>query len=93
MAPEINFGVNFQGKSADIFALGVLLFIMSFGVPFFEEALDEDYVFFFMQKRRTFFQYFELEGDSANANKFNRELISLIKKMLNPNPTSRPELG
>jgi|LakMenEpi03Aug12_release.lakeMendotaPanAssembly.Ray.scaffolds.fasta_scaffold663924_1 hypothetical protein len=55
MAPEINFGVNFQGKSADIFALGVLLFIMSFGVPFFEEALDEDYVFFFMQKRRTFF--------------------------------------
>ena len=55
MAPEIIFGVNFQGKSADIFALGVLLFIMAFGVPFFEEALDEDYVFFFMQKRSTFF--------------------------------------
>ncbi len=55
MAPEIINGEKFQGKSADIFALGVLLFIMAFGVPPFEEALDEDYVFFFMQRRRTFF--------------------------------------
>jgi serine/threonine protein kinase len=55
MAPEIIYGVNFQGKSADILALGVLLFIMAFGVPPFEEALDEDYVFFFMHRRITFF--------------------------------------
>ena len=62
-APEIDIVIDqnnpdlrqFNGVSADIFALGVLLFIMSFGVPFFEEALDEDYVFFFMQRRRTFF--------------------------------------
>ena len=50
-APEIDIVIDqnkpdlrqFNGVSADIFALGVLLFIMAFGFPFFENNRSQCY--------------------------------------------------
>lgn len=50
-APEIQLHhkAGFQGRSADIFALGVILFIIEFGVPPFSEASKQNslYRFFY----------------------------------------------
>ena len=41
-APELIYGFEYDGKMVDIFAAGVVLFMMVVGRPPFEEARDED---------------------------------------------------
>lgn len=45
MAPEIKKRQIYNGKSTDIFAVGVLLFIFVKGVFPFVEAKEDDYYF------------------------------------------------
>ena len=42
MAPEIGQCVEYDGKCVDIFALGVILFILHAGDPPFERACETD---------------------------------------------------
>lgn len=42
MAPEIHCGVPYQAKQVDIFALGIILFIMRAGAPPFAIASETD---------------------------------------------------
>ena len=100
-APEIEIVIDkknpdlrqFNGVSADIFALGVLLFIMAFGAPFFSQkpVCYNDYQLFMANEPSVFFnENFESRGASAEPNKSNKELIGMIKWMLQSDPESRP---
>lgn len=42
MAPEINLGLTYNGTSVDLFATGIILFIMSIGNPPFYDAKIND---------------------------------------------------
>ena len=42
MAPELHLGLPYDGKSVDLFAAGVTLFIMAVGAPPFETATRTD---------------------------------------------------
>ena len=42
MAPEINAGVRYAGQKVDLFAVGVLLFIMVAQHPPFKKATNQD---------------------------------------------------
>lgn len=59
-APEIyhNDKKGFIGESADIFALGVILFIMNFGVPPFTMATRENSLYKYFYKGHLSYKYF-----------------------------------
>ena len=86
MAPEMldkKDGCRYDGRSTDIFSMGVVLFTLLTGeIPFFE-ALDECY-------RKLFF-------DNANARicdkfKMNKKAFSLILGMIDKDPAKRMKM-
>ena len=85
MAPEIAAAQNadYCGVKADIFSLGVLLYIMAFGSPPF--ALTTDRYFRLLQNRPT--KFFELHPRTKEAFKqgtIDKDLQELLLSMLNP---------
>jgi 5'-AMP-activated protein kinase catalytic alpha subunit len=42
MAPELYLGLPYDGKKADVFSCGIMLYIMVIGRPPFRYALDSD---------------------------------------------------
>lgn len=50
MAPEIKLGEQYDGKQVDIFALGVILFIIVVGLFPFQEAHLKDYFYNMVHK-------------------------------------------
>lgn len=50
MAPEIHEGVSYDAKAADVFALGVSLFVLSAGIPPFARADHHDRCFKFVKQ-------------------------------------------
>ena len=49
MAPEIQKGERYDGKSADIFSMGVVIFILVVGYMPFSEATENDKYFYMLQ--------------------------------------------
>ena len=49
MAPEIQKGERYDGKSADIFSMGVVIFILVVGYLPFSEATETDKYFYMLQ--------------------------------------------
>lgn len=45
MAPEIKLGLKYDGKAADVFSMGVILFIVVVGIFPFQEARTEEYFY------------------------------------------------
>ena len=45
MAPELLYGLPYNGKSVDLFATGMILFIMVTGFPPFHKAELRDYFY------------------------------------------------
>lgn len=45
MAPEIKEGLTYNGKSTDIFSLGVIIFIIVLGIFPFNEAKKDEYFY------------------------------------------------
>jgi len=73
MAPEIKKKQTYNGKSTDIFAAGVLLFIFVQGVFPFIEAKPED-GYFGLLTNRNFDKYWEI----VKANDMSTELKDLL---------------
>jgi len=81
MAPEILEYKEFDGKTADIFALGIILFCMVMGHLPFSQAKYNDplYKFFIMENERRFWERHEKEvGNGFFSPSFKRLIESMM---------------
>merc|ERR1711935_107440 len=87
MAPEIKAGKVYDGRQADIFSTGVILFTIVMGVfPFFE-ALETDYRYYLIQNGHTT-KYWQ----KVNAQHISPELKDLIMRLFSVIGKDRPTL-
>ena len=91
MAPEIHGGQAYNGEKVDIFATGVLLFIMMAQHPPFRKAVAQDGFYkMFCQQNETFWA-------KVSANKppgtFSPHLKALLNSLLAFNPALRPSIA
>ena len=91
MAPEIfNSPCSFDGVKADIFALGVVLYVMIFGVPPFNEArLECPYYKLRCLRPDWFFKRHPVTKNQFNDGLIEDDLQQILLKMLSPE-TERP---
>lgn len=85
-------------KKCDIFALGVVLFILSKGVAPFECPTREDeyYQYLILKKNNYFWKMHQKKRRTFTNKAYNilsYELKSLIWDLLNPNPKERPDIS
>lgn len=87
MAPEVLIGLPFSGEKADIFSLGVTLFIMYSRFPPFYKAdtIDRFYKSFINDNER----FWEHVSSRHARGFYTREFIDLINKMLIHDPNRR----
>jgi serine/threonine protein kinase len=96
-APEIYMQSNdgFSGDKADIFALGVILFIMVFGVPPFTEANKENPYYRLFYRGDTSLKYFfrlhPATKSQYTAGELDGDLLSLLMTLMDENPDKRPK--
>ena len=87
MAPEIR-SKNYDGKDIDLFAAGIILFILYAGSPPFEKAVNTDpYYKVFSNKNYTVF--WNAHSKRKPEGFFSNEFKDLINKMLLPKPEER----
>ena len=55
MAPEVESASTYKGVQADIFSLGVLLWIVYYGRPPFEKASENDRFYSLLQRKPDIF--------------------------------------
>lgn len=84
MAPEILSNKKYTEK-ADIFASGVILFIMLAGFPPFQNAVAKDWWFDKLQKKK--YKLFWMAHERTA--KFSSEAKDILQKMLAPNEADR----
>ena len=87
MAPEIHQRQIYDGKSVDVFALGVILFTMVVGNLPFRQASDDD-PFFSILKQGSFPEFFA----KTRAKDTSSDFKSLMIKMLSCNCSERPTI-
>lgn len=96
MAPEINNAESkpFNTRKADIFSLGVTLFVTYFGFPPFEQAQRgkcDFFDFWCEEGAKKFFKSHpnsaSMFGDKKNAKK----IVKLLSTMMQEDPDKRPE--
>lgn len=92
-APEIyecEFNGGFDAAKADMFALGVMLFIMEFGVPPFNMATkgDQFYRYFYREPnmRKLFFRMHPSTKELQSKGNLNNDLVELLLALLSENP-------
>lgn len=85
MAPELLQGLPYRGTAVDVFACGMLLFIMAMRIPPFSKAdiRDQRYVCF-VDRNDLFWEKFD-----GKIRVLTSELKTLINGMLNPDPSRR----
>lgn len=83
-------------KKWDVFALGVVLFIMVKGTCPFESPTREDefYKYLLLKKKNYFWKAHQKRREFANQafNLLSYEVKGLISDLLNPNPNERPDI-
>ena len=81
MAPEINEKKAYKGESVDLFAAGIILFIMLSGSPPFSKAcLQDPYYKLIAQKK--FEQFWKAHERFKGANFFSQTFKDLINNVL-----------
>ena len=96
MAPEIESraqGETYMGVPADIFSLGVILFIITFGAPPFSRTVPSDRNFnIFLRNKECFWKMHPSVRKYVNkSGPVNPQLIDLLTSMLSTDIDSRPE--
>ena len=90
MAPEILANQQYDGKKADIFSLGQLLFNIVTGIRGFESATNSDHYYrYIIQKKHE--QYFEIIHPHLQ-NNLSNEFKKLYIRMIAYNPNERPTI-
>lgn len=87
MAPEVLEGSSYRGEEADLFAAGVILFILATQHPPFIRAEPEDRYYKSIISNQ-WDQFWEVHADS----KLSTEFIDMLSKMLCFDPTERLNL-
>jgi serine/threonine protein kinase len=87
MAPEIKECKEYDGRQVDVFALGVVLFVIVQGTFPFQEAVDDDY-YYDLLKRGKLEKYFK----STRTENLSDEFKDLVVKMFSHDPTKRPTI-
>lgn len=92
MAPELNERKKYIGSSVDIFAAGIVLFIMYTGHPPFSKATESDpyYKLIITDRNSTFW---EAHSRNKDSDFFSEEFMNLINAMLAYNPQNRIDLA
>jgi len=91
-SPQQNEQTSYNGFEADVFSLGVTIFLLVAGRMPFETASkdDEDYVHFYNHEEESFWQKHEEEmNPSSSTSFFKGDFKNLINGMLNCNPEER----
>ena len=89
MAPELIRGDKYHGEKVDLFACGIILFIMLFKkFPFPEGAHNKKSPYSYLAENKS--QIFWKAHDRDK--KFSDDVKGLITSMLNPKPQLRPYL-
>lgn len=87
MAPEIP-SKKYEGKSVDIFAAGVILFIMYAGSPPFEKANIND-PYYKLIKEKKFDTFWKAHSRKRPLDYFTPQFQDLINRMIAFNPEER----
>lgn len=90
MAPEIP-SKNYEGVKTDIFAAGVILFIMYAGNPPFEKAAIND-PYYKLIKEKNFATFWKAHSRRRPLNYFSDSFKDLFSRMVAFNPNERPTL-
>lgn len=92
MAPEILTGKPYSGQAADLFSLGVILFILYTGHPPFHEATKKDsfYSFLFNNRAEKFWRAHE---NIKSRGFFSDSFKQLVTLMLQPEAHNRPGIA
>jgi len=90
MAPEIR-TKNYDGKRVDIFAAGVILFILYSGSPPFEKAVNTDpyYKVFSANTTKSFATFWNAHSKRKPEGFYTDDFKDLIVGMLGPIPENR----
>lgn len=90
MAPEIALK-NYDGRKTDIFAAGVILFIMYAGNPPFQKATPTD-PYYKLIKEKRYDIFWNAHNRKRSINYFSDSFKDLIQKMIAYVPTERPTI-
>lgn len=87
MAPELLYHKAYDGKKADVFAAGVILFVLYSGHPPFNQATEHDpYYKTFVKANEKFWDFHSKQNQKRN---YSPEFKELINNMLAFNPSNR----
>ena len=94
MAPEILVGVKYYGTMVDIFAAGIILFIMVTQMPPFQMAHPKDglYKYACLNRMDQFWKY-HFQYHETGKDFFSSSFIDLINWIFNFDHTVRPSLA
>lgn len=94
MAPEILIGAKYYGSMVDIFAAGIILFIMVTQIPPFQMAHPKDgWYKFVCSNRMDKFWKFHGQNQPGGIDFFSKSFMDLINWIFNFDHTTRPSLA
>ncbi|CAI2366735.1 unnamed protein product [Moneuplotes crassus] len=94
MAPEIYTGLEYSGHCVDLFAAGVILFIMVAGTPPFKESKSTDpHYKTFPGNRKDLFWRFHTKRREGGLEFFSDDFRDLISSLLSVDPHVRPSMA
>jgi len=94
MAHEINMQQDYEGAKVDIFAAGVLLFIMVAGHPPFIKAIPKDpYYVSLCKTKQNVNMFWAIHQKGKPAGFFSPEFQQLVTKMIAYDPSDRPSIS
>eukprot|EP00829_Urostomides_striatus_P008931 TRINITY_DN1982_c0_g1_i1.p1 TRINITY_DN1982_c0_g1~~TRINITY_DN1982_c0_g1_i1.p1 ORF type:complete len:251 (-),score=74.74 TRINITY_DN1982_c0_g1_i1:12-764(-) len=91
MAPEINKHLPYNPEKADIFAVGVLLFIMVTGLPPFRRAAENSQLYQMLCNKNAEFWKYTTSKNTPTV--FSDDLISIVNQMLSSDPNKRGQFN